>query len=178
MRYVHFIGIGSNLAARRHVPQAIHALLRMTSELTLSRVLETQAEGMLSNHPFLNAVVCLRTGLAGGELKGQLNEIEGQLGRDRSDLHRGVKDRPIDLDMLLSLPPGLNEICVDQVPSETYYRPQMLELVHTLAYSCRIPADNAGCPVEIEFSGGLIGSRPVQICCSGNIMRTQHAWQQ
>lgn len=165
----HFVGIGSNIGPQVHIPQAINALLAVSPELTLSRVLETQAKGIVSKSAFLNAVVYLRTDLTEGNLKKQLNMIEGQLGRDRSDPQRGQKDRSIDLDVLLSLPEEAVEISLEQVADETYYRPQMLELIHVLGFPCPVPADPEGDAVEIEFGGGRVGSQPVQIGCHGEV---------
>jgi 2-amino-4-hydroxy-6-hydroxymethyldihydropteridine diphosphokinase len=166
----HFIGIGSNIGAKLHISRAIGALLTVTSELTLSRVLETQAKGIASKLAFLNAVVYLRTDLTGHDLKERLNDIEGLLGRDRSDPERGQKDRSIDLDVLLSLPLSGVEISVEQVSDESYYRPQMLELIHILGLPCPIPIDPEGDAVEIEFGGTRVGSQPVLIGGDGEVI--------
>jgi 2-amino-4-hydroxy-6-hydroxymethyldihydropteridine diphosphokinase len=165
----YFVGIGSNIDARLHIPQALHALLSVSPELTLSRVLETQAKGIESKFSFLNAVVYLRTDLDGRELKRYLNQVEEMLGRDRSDPERGRKDRSIDLDVLLSLRREAREIKGEQVADETYYRPQMLELIHLLGFPCRVPADPVGEAVELDFEGGHVGAIPVQICCRGAV---------
>ena len=126
-------------------------------------MLTTQPIGIVSASSFLNAVVYLRNDLSALELKKYLNIIEAQLGRDRSDPERGKKDRAIDLDVLLSLPPDLAEISGEQVSVETYYRPQMLELIHALGFDCRVSTDLSGEAVEIEFEGCRVGSRPVRI---------------
>jgi 2-amino-4-hydroxy-6-hydroxymethyldihydropteridine diphosphokinase len=165
----HFVGLGSNIGPKLHIARAISALRSLSSELTLSRVLETQAKGIASKAAFLNAVVYLRTDLTQETLKRELNMIEGRLGRDRSDPERGRKDRSIDLDVLLSLPPEPVGIRVEQVSEETYYRPQMLELIHVLGFRCAIPPDPEGDPVEIEFEGARVGSQPVQIGCHGEV---------
>ncbi len=174
----HFIGIGSNVGAKVHVPQAIRALLSLSPELALSRVIGTQPKGMVSASSFLNAVAYLRTDLAGGELKGQLNMIEGRLGRDRSDPDRGRKDRCIDLDVLLSVPDGPAEIRDAQVSNETYYRPQMIELIHMLGFACDIPAEPMDYPVAIEFEGHLIGTRPVWFGNCGERIRMADSCEQ
>jgi len=166
----YFVGIGSNIGPKHHISQAIGALLSVASELTLSRVLETQAKGMARKSVFLNAVVYLRTSLAAHDLKARLNDIEGRLGRDRTDPERGQKDRSIDLDVLLSLPSKWMEISGDQVSDESYYRPQMLELIHVLGFPCLIPADPEGDAVEIEFGGTRVGSQPVMIGAHGEII--------
>jgi 2-amino-4-hydroxy-6-hydroxymethyldihydropteridine diphosphokinase len=153
MNFGHFVGIGSNIGAEIHVCQAIHGLLAISPELTLSRVLTTQPIGIVSASLFLNAVVYLRNDLSALELKKYLNIIEVQLGRDRSDPERGKKDRAIDLDVLLSLSPDLAEISGEQVSVETYYRPQMLELIHALGFDCRVSTDLSGEAIEIEFEG-------------------------
>jgi 2-amino-4-hydroxy-6-hydroxymethyldihydropteridine diphosphokinase len=178
MNLGHFIGIGSNVGAKVHVAQAIRALLSLSPELALSRVIGTQPKGMVSELSFLNAVAYLRTDLAGGELKGQLNMIEGRLGRDRSDPDRGRKDRCIDLDVLLSVHHGPTEIKNTQVSDETYYRPQMIELIHLLGFACDIPAEPMGYPVAIEFEGRLIGTRPVWFGNCGGLMQAADSCEQ
>ena len=102
--------------------------------------------------------------------------IEGQLGRDRSDPERGKKDRAIDLDVLLSLRPDLAEISGEQVSVETYYRPQMLELIHALGFDCRISADLAGDAVEIEFEGcqSRLATCPGSAVVAGSCGRRPH----
>jgi hypothetical protein len=71
--------------------------------------------------------------------------------------------------VLLSLSPDLAEISGEQVSVETYYRPQMLELIHALGFDCRISTDHSGEAVEIEFEGCQVGSRPVRIGCGGHM---------
>ena len=141
----HFVGIGSNIGAKIHVSQAIRGLLAISPELTLSRVLTN------STHRDRQQIAVPQCGRISAErsecpeqLKQHLNMVEGQLGRDRSDPERGKKDRAIDLDVLLSMPPDLAEIRDEQVSVETYYRPQMLELIHALGFDCCISAETDG----------------------------------
>ena len=163
MRLGHFVGIGSNVNPSVNVARAISALLAISPELSLSRVLQTQPVGIASEAPFLNAVVYLHTRLDKKALKHRLNMIEEQLGRDRSDPERGRKDRTIDLDLLLSMKQDSTAVDVVELCTEAYYRPQMLELARVLGLECLAAGEVLNGATEIEFGGERIGLKPVRI---------------
>ncbi|NQY27279.1 MAG: 2-amino-4-hydroxy-6-hydroxymethyldihydropteridine diphosphokinase [Piscirickettsiaceae bacterium] len=99
----YLLGIGSNIDPHQNIAQIIPLLLEKFPTLTLSRVLEIPPIGMNSQRDFLNVVMFIETDILEGELKAICNSIEIQRGRDRSDPHRGTKDRSADLDILTAI---------------------------------------------------------------------------
>jgi 2-amino-4-hydroxy-6-hydroxymethyldihydropteridine diphosphokinase len=98
-----FVGIGSNLGARKQLlEQAVDALRSLpgTKVVAVSRFRETEPVGIVDQPQFLNGAVELETRLDAQELLGQLLGIELALGRDRSAVPAGGP-RTIDLDLLL-----------------------------------------------------------------------------
>lgn len=101
MYYV--ISIGSNIQPEQHVAAAISLLARDFGSLYLYQRVYTQAELVESTNLFINSVLVLKSTMSAAALKAELCRIEEQLGRDRSDPKRSVKDRSCDLDILISL---------------------------------------------------------------------------
>jgi len=99
----YLLGIGSNIEPYQNIAQIIQILIKEFPTLTLSRVLEIPPIGMNSQRDFLNIVVFLETDMSKDSLKTICNSIEIQLGRDRTDPHRGTKDRSADLDILTAI---------------------------------------------------------------------------
>jgi len=99
----YLLGIGSNIDPHKNVTQIIGLLLEHFPLLTLSRVLEIPPIGMNSQRDFLNVVVFIKTKQAEADLKAICNAIEVQLGRNRNDPQRKMKDRPADLDILSTI---------------------------------------------------------------------------
>lgn len=98
-----YLSLGSNLGDR-------HALLRQAIELLAGRVgvvrrqssfIETEPWGFESEHPFLNAVICLETELTPARCLIETQTIERELGRLQKSSDGHYHDRPIDIDILL-----------------------------------------------------------------------------
>lgn len=98
MYYV--ISIGSNIQPEQHLAAAIRLLVQGFGSLYLYQRVYTQAELVESTNVFINSVLVLRSELSATSLKAELCRIEEQLGRDRSDPKRSIKDRSCDLDIL------------------------------------------------------------------------------
>ena len=101
MYYV--ISIGSNIQPEHHVAVAVSTLAKNFGSLYLYQRVYTQAQLVESNHVFINSVLVLKSTMPATALKAELCRIEEQLGRDRSDPKRSVKDRSCDLDILSRL---------------------------------------------------------------------------
>ncbi|MEM9213369.1 MAG: 2-amino-4-hydroxy-6-hydroxymethyldihydropteridine diphosphokinase [Cyanobacteria bacterium P01_F01_bin.150] len=99
----YLVGIGSNIDANKNVPLALEKLRPHVSQCVLSRAIQTEPVGIVSDHKFLNMIAYLECELDPIMLKGIFNGIEADLGRDRSDPLRKVKDRTIDLDILIEI---------------------------------------------------------------------------
>jgi 2-amino-4-hydroxy-6-hydroxymethyldihydropteridine diphosphokinase len=96
---VAYIGLGSNLGDRLGYLQAAVAALsaRGLEVAGVSSVYESDALGP-PQPDYLNAVVSVSTSLSARELLAALKEIEGELGRQRTERWG---PREIDLDLLL-----------------------------------------------------------------------------
>ena len=96
-----YLGLGSNLGDRR---ATIEAALRRLSELprtqvvAVSTIIETEPVGVTDQPRFLNAVARLETEATPLELLSELQAIEAELGRVRT---QRWGPRTIDLDILL-----------------------------------------------------------------------------
>ena len=94
-----FIGLGSNLGARR--ANCLEAVRKLSQRegmrvIGISRAYETKPEEIISKNNFINAVLEISTELGPESLIDLLMNIEAQMGRDRS----AGPDRLIDLDIL------------------------------------------------------------------------------
>lgn len=93
-----YLGLGSNLDARRHIAAGFAALRRQFGEVLCSPVYRSPAVGF-SGDDFLNAAACIRTDWSVGRLKDWLTALENDHGRDRSQPK--FSDRSLDIDILL-----------------------------------------------------------------------------
>lgn len=93
-----FVSAGSNIDPRANLEAACAGLKERYSDLELSPVYESPAEGF-SGPPFLNLVVSFRTEETPEEIREALAELEQRAGRDRSD--GKFSSRTLDLDLLL-----------------------------------------------------------------------------
>ena len=101
--HVVYLGLGSNMGDRRSL------LLRACEEIAervglvecCSSFIETEPWGFESDHPFLNAVICIDTVLTPSELLQATQDIEQRLGRTQKSTGGCYHDRPIDIDILL-----------------------------------------------------------------------------
>jgi 2-amino-4-hydroxy-6-hydroxymethyldihydropteridine diphosphokinase len=97
-----YVGLGSNLGDREETIRRAVELLASEAEIELeavSSLRETDPVGYLDQPRFLNGAAALRTELEPRALLRRLQEIELELGRDRSGPRFGP--RTIDLDLLL-----------------------------------------------------------------------------
>lgn len=124
------LGIGSNIDPERNIVQIIEQLLAEFPQLHLSRVLRIPPVGMNTHNDFLNLVIFIETALQQNELKSICNNIELNLGRDRTDPDRKTKDRCADLDILtaLSLPKDANKPA-SSITDEYFLYPLIDELI-------------------------------------------------
>jgi 2-amino-4-hydroxy-6-hydroxymethyldihydropteridine diphosphokinase len=97
-----YVGLGSNLGDREATIRRAVELLEAAAGLdvvAVSSLRETDPVGYEDQPKFLNGAAAIRTELAPQALLEQLQDVERQLGRDRSGPRFGP--RTIDLDLLL-----------------------------------------------------------------------------
>ncbi|NQD36406.1 2-amino-4-hydroxy-6-hydroxymethyldihydropteridine diphosphokinase [Permianibacter sp. IMCC34836] len=155
----YLLGIGSNVAPEQNVPAVLKALLAISPQLYLSRVVRTAPEGMQSAHDFLNVVVLVTSDLSPEALKQQTNRIEEALGRDRSAPDRKTRDRPADIDLLTRIRNARRT----QLPmiKENYLRPLAEELLDYLQ-NRPLRAPN-GVVTPIHLDGLSLGEMPATV---------------
>lgn len=156
----YFISIGSNIDPYDNMPKILEALLEIASPLQVSRIIETEPEGMESTNPFLNMTLALDSPLEATAIKVQFNAIELRLGRDHTDPDRKKKDRPADIDILFWADEDLRLIPTELLPQEGYNRPILLELLGHMGLSTRVTRPLITESVELEVMGQRIGTAP------------------
>ncbi|MCU7904665.1 MAG: 2-amino-4-hydroxy-6-hydroxymethyldihydropteridine diphosphokinase [Candidatus Thiodiazotropha sp. (ex Epidulcina cf. delphinae)] len=92
-----WLGLGSNMAPTRHLPEALRDLGDLFGELSVSPVYESEAVGFAGDN-FFNLVVGIRTTLTPRELVASLKQVEERHGRHRSD--KKYVSRTLDIDLL------------------------------------------------------------------------------
>jgi 2-amino-4-hydroxy-6-hydroxymethyldihydropteridine diphosphokinase len=90
------IGLGSNRNPEANLAEAVRALARVGTPLSVSRVYQSAAIDLPGAANFLNAVCLVRTCLPAGEIRRLLASIEREAGRDASRSRVAL-----DLDLLL-----------------------------------------------------------------------------
>ncbi|MBT8046909.1 MAG: 2-amino-4-hydroxy-6-hydroxymethyldihydropteridine diphosphokinase [Xanthomonadales bacterium] len=93
-----YLGLGSNIEARKNIPSAIEALRQTFARVDLSPVYQTVPFGF-EGEDFINLVARVETGMSPLELKAYLHALE-----DRHQRNRSVpkfSDRTLDIDILL-----------------------------------------------------------------------------
>ena len=97
-RHRAYLGLGSNIDARKNITSAIEALQKGFGRIELSPVYRCPAVGFKGDD-FLNLVVGVETGMTPLELDSFLHGLEDEHGRDRSAPK--WSSRTLDIDVLL-----------------------------------------------------------------------------
>ena len=136
----YLLGVGSNIEPHKNMALIVKMLLEHFPVLTLSRVLELPPIGMKSNHDFLNVVIFIETAWTEKKLKSICNQIEIQLGRDKSDPDSKHKDRPADLDILSHIElPKESEDPIHLITDEYFIYPLLNEIIaYLMDKSCDV----------------------------------------
>lgn len=157
----YFLSLGSNISPHHNVPRMLEALLTISPSVEVSRIVETAPVGMPpGTDPFLNLVVRIRTIRDRQGLKRELNAIERQLGRDRSDPRRSKLDRQADMDILFVVTPGDPPLDLQRLPTEPYVRPLLLELLEWLGMVPTVTMPDLPAAVTLSLDPLVIGDQP------------------
>jgi len=143
------LGLGSNIDPFANFARIIDLLLNSFEQISISRILNIPPVGMNSQHDFLNAVAFIATDLSAQQLKTICNQIEIELGRDRTDPDRKHKDRPADLDILATtdLPEDAHKPA-SSITDEYFLYPLIDEL-HAYLLDSPTPALQAGSNIQV-----------------------------
>jgi 2-amino-4-hydroxy-6-hydroxymethyldihydropteridine diphosphokinase len=128
MKY-YFLSLGSNINPFENVQQMIKGLMDISPKVDISRIVQTEAVGFSSDLFFLNMAARISSTLSAEELKAKLNTLETQLGRNRNDANKKLKDRPADIDILFSLEAHEKFVPASLLPKENYVLPTLLDLL-------------------------------------------------
>ena len=158
----YFVGLGSNVAPHTNLGLALLQLLPRFGSVDIGRIRETEPAGGVRGR-FLNAVVSFVTDMPADCLKSLFCDWETQLGRDRTHPDRAQRDRPIDIDILIDLPMEARDVPSAAIPAEEYYRPSVLELIHTLGLSCGLPSGRVNGVTTIDFADEMLGLEPARL---------------
>lgn len=93
-----YLGLGSNVNARRNILSAIAVLRETFNNVRLSPAYQTRSVGF-DGDDFINLTAAIETDLQPLELKQFLNELEDRHGRVRNVAK--FSDRTLDIDILL-----------------------------------------------------------------------------
>ena len=152
----YLIGIGSNIDANKNIPLALERLRSHVSHCVLSRAIQTGPVGFISDLKFLNMIAYLECERDPIALKELFNGIEAQLGRDRSDPLRKVKNRTIDLDILIEINADEDWLKgISEAPD--YCRLILFELLVSLPHHFS-SLDNVTVPIQVD--SGRYGHQP------------------
>lgn len=159
MQQGYFLGLGSNLQPELNTPLMLAALTQHFGTLYLSPVIRTPPIGMEANsEDFLNSVAYIEGPYTEPELKAVFNQIEAQLGRDRSDPLRKVKSRPADIDVLLIQVPE-QAINIEQVPGEAHLWPCFEALAQGLSKLSYTPRPHQANITGLSLGGQAFGEQ-------------------
>jgi len=93
-----YLGLGSNIDARKNISSGIATLRETFGDVELSPIYQTAAFGFEGND-FINLVACVETEMSPLELKMFLNDLENRHERNRHAPK--FSDRTLDIDILL-----------------------------------------------------------------------------
>lgn len=98
-----YLGLGTNLGDKeQHLRNAVAKIEeRIGKVISLSAFYATAPWGFSSDNAFLNAVVCVESGLLPLEVLSETQAIERELGRTAKSVAGDYADRVIDIDLLL-----------------------------------------------------------------------------
>lgn len=98
-----YLGLGTNLGDKeQHLRDAVAKIEERIGEvISLSAFYATAPWGFSSDNAFLNAVVCVESGLLPLEVLSETQAIERELGRTAKSVGGAYADRVIDIDLLL-----------------------------------------------------------------------------
>ena len=142
-------GLGSNIEPEYSISKTLSRLIDEVRWLWVSEIIRTEPVGIQSTHYFLNALVAFWSSEKPEILKRRLNAIEKELGRDRNDPKRSLKDHTMDIDIL-------------KYADRPWFRSQdIAEKYFRNLFQNHL--DSSEIPTSIEFGKYTLGQTPVTI---------------
>ena len=103
MEHLVFLGLGSNMGDRRQtLCRAYERIEELVGSIVAqSAFYESEPWGFVSDHTFLNSVICCSTARSPRAVLWFTQQIEWELGRRQKSVAGIYHDRPVDIDILL-----------------------------------------------------------------------------
>ena len=158
-----FVSIGSNIDPKANIIRILYKFLEQFKQIDVSRIIETAPVGVITRRNFLNCSACINTDENPDHLKRQFSQIETALGRNRDDQNRKQISRPADLDILFCVGEGQRSINHLLIPTESYVRPTLIELLHYLDIKCPVNMPPLPKGVEIPVADMTVGRSPIHL---------------
>ncbi len=178
MNHGYFIGIGSNIHPEHNIPLIVDRLAHRFRRLAISPCIHTHPVGISSHNDFINAVILIETREDKHQIKAFFNQVEAELGRDRSDADKKIKDRTADIDILWEIASGTTRLSEDAIPHEVYLHAAFIALARDLEL---LPTTLATAPlttVELQLHGQSFGHATTTIdydAAAGGVVIIQQA---
>lgn len=162
--YRYFLSLGSNIEPEHNTRQMLRAMLTSVPALWVSRILCTNPVGVDTPNCFYNLSVAFESDLPADTLKRCYVSIEVALGRDRTDPNRRLADRVADIDILFWQDARETRVDPARLPTHSYDRPQLVELIHGMGLDLDEPVDpHIPEGVRLDLNGQRIGDGPMLI---------------
>ena len=121
----YYLSIGTNIHPEKNAANIVKKLSAKFGPIVIYPFIYTQPEQMDTKNRFLNSVAIVCSNMDKGEVKQILNQIEIDLGRDRNDPDKSIKDRTADIDILGSA--VINNNNFFSIFQESYIRNVIIE---------------------------------------------------
>lgn len=96
----YYLSLGTNIQPEINAANMVRLLTEQFGPLITYPFVYTQPENIATKNDFLNSLCIIFAYMHETACKDKLNDIETQLGRNRDDPNRSLKDRTADIDIL------------------------------------------------------------------------------
>lgn len=106
---LYFLSLGTNIEPKTNAVLMVKALIEKFGDAVVFPFVETSPVDIKSRHQFLNSICVVNADMPEPALKAITNQIEIDMGRDRSHPLSSSKDRPADIDIMLQAAHAIDE---------------------------------------------------------------------
>ena len=96
----YYLSLGTNIEPEVNALRMLEALCSEFGKIICFPFIYSEPEAIKSKNRFLNSAVIIICDQPITNVKARLNQIETQLGRDRTDPDKSIKDRTADIDIV------------------------------------------------------------------------------
>lgn len=106
---LYFLSLGTNINPKANAVLMVKALIEKFGDTLVFPFVETSPVDIKSRHQFLNSICVINADMSDQVLKAITNQIEVDMGRDRSHPLSSSKDRPADIDIMMHATHAIDE---------------------------------------------------------------------